>query len=180
MQGHDRGNCAAESRRRTSTLAHQSSQEADFLSASTFCHLQPLFSASPWLYPCIYLNMSTGLARTILGPLTTTATLPATCTLPVAQCLTCDQAWRAQTCYASAEASSTAYGVQDNSDCWPETTSFVAQPTLPLSGWGFYSPGIMCPSGMYSACSATAGGSSGWPVQFGMLAGETAVGCCPT
>ncbi|KUJ10486.1 uncharacterized protein LY89DRAFT_627027 [Mollisia scopiformis] len=124
--------------------------------------------------------MSTNQARTNLGPLTTTATLPSSCQVPVEQCSTCSEAWGAQTCFASTIDSTVDYGVQDNTDCWPSTTSFVATPPIPLQGWGFYSPGLVCPSGMYSACSATASRSSGWPVQFGLLSGETAVGCCPS
>lgn len=51
---------------------------------------------------------------------------------------------------------------------------------MPFRGWGFYSPGLVCPHGYTSACTATAGGDAQWPVQFEMLEGETAVGCCPT
>ncbi|KAH8771020.1 hypothetical protein F5883DRAFT_551694 [Diaporthe sp. PMI_573] len=51
---------------------------------------------------------------------------------------------------------------------------------LPFRGWGFYSPGLICPHGYTSACTATAKGGAQWPVQFVMLEGETAVGCCPT
>jgi hypothetical protein len=122
---------------------------------------------------------ATDQARTNLGPLTTAVSLPSTCSSHFEQCSTCDQAWAGQTCFASTSTSFVDYGVQDNTDCWPATTSFVATPPIPLQGWGFYSPGISCPSGMVSACTATAGGSSDWPVQFGMVSGETAVGCCP-
>lgn len=44
---------------------------------------------------------------------------------------------------------------------------------------GFYSPGLVCPDGYLSACTATWDGFSDWQVQFPMTAGETAVGCCP-
>lgn len=117
--------------------------------------------------------------RVILGPLTTTWTAPLSCSVAVQDCQTCSQAWAGQTCFASlAVPSSTKYGVQDNADCWPPRT-FSSTPTPPLVGWGFYSPGLDCPYGMTSACSATGGGSSGWQVQFSLLGKETAVGCCP-
>lgn len=116
--------------------------------------------------------------RVTLGPLTSTWTAPASCSVTVQQCQTCGQAWLGQTCFASTTASSTNYGVEDNSNCWPPRSSASAK-TPPLGGWGFYSPGLACPTGMTSACSATGGGSSGWAVQFSLLDKETAVGCCP-
>ncbi|CZR62645.1 uncharacterized protein PAC_12542 [Phialocephala subalpina] len=124
--------------------------------------------------------MSTNQARTNLGPLTTVASLPASCSYAIEQCSTCGQAWGAQMCFASTISSSITYGVQDNTDCWPTTASTVTAPPIPVQGWGFYSPGLECPNGMVSACSATGGVASGWPVQFGMLKEETAVGCCPS
>jgi len=68
----------------------------------------------------------------------------------------------------------------DATSCWPPVSAGVAAPT-PLGGWGFYSPGLECPAGHAAACTATggAGGNSQWPVQFKLLDGETAIGCCP-
>ncbi|KAL5615349.1 hypothetical protein BROUX41_005397 [Berkeleyomyces rouxiae] len=109
--------------------------------------------------------------RNILGPLTTTFTPPASCTSLFGECSTCLQGWRAQVCLETKQI--------ENTDCWPGTSQGAASATQPLQGWGFYSPGIVCPAGHYSACSATAGSTSGWEVQFSMIAGETAVGCCP-
>ncbi|PHH51733.1 hypothetical protein CFIMG_004486RA [Ceratocystis fimbriata CBS 114723] len=109
--------------------------------------------------------------RTILGPLTTTFTPPATCSSIFGDCSTCLQGWRAQVCLETKQI--------ENTDCWPPTSAGAQSATQPLQGWGFYSPGIVCPAGHYSACSATAGSTSGWEVQFSMLPGETAVGCCP-
>lgn len=71
-------------------------------------------------------------------------------------------------------------GLLDNQACWPGTTAGAAYPDTPFSGWGFYSPGLVCPAGHSSACTATASGEADWPVQFALEAGETAVGCCPT
>ncbi|KAK8085668.1 hypothetical protein PG997_006939 [Apiospora hydei] len=50
-----------------------------------------------------------------------------------------------------------------------------------LGGWGFYSPGLVCPSGSTSACTKTADNPTdgGFTFQFPLTAGETAVGCCP-
>ena len=124
--------------------------------------------------------MSTNQLRTILGPLTTTFTAPSSCSTAVQSCSTCNVAWQGQQCYASSSAGSTIYGVEDNTGCWPSTSSFAGTKTPPLHGWGFYSPGLICPTGYTTACYATGGGAYGWPVQFGLLDQETAVGCCPT
>ena len=118
-------------------------------------------------------------ARTIIGPLTTTFTPAPACTVVAEECSTCNAAWQAQTCFSSASGSSTNFGVQDGAECWPPGSGSVTTPIPPFLGWGFYSPGLICPAGSTSACSATAGGASGWPVQFSMVPGETAVGCCP-
>jgi len=125
---------------------------------------------------------STGQARTILGPLTTTFTPAPACFTPVVECAppSCDVGWQAQTCYSS---SSDIASVEDNSDCWPPRSGSVTLSTHnpTLNGWGFYSPGLVCPSGYTSACTATGGGSWGWPVQFSLFVNpeETAIGCCP-
>ncbi|UPL03169.1 hypothetical protein LCI18_014103 [Fusarium solani-melongenae] len=103
----------------------------------------------------------TSQSRTILGPLTTTFTQPSSCRDLVGLCETCHAAFQGQSCGHM--------GAQDN-----------PSPTHPLKGWGIYSPGVVCPSGHTSACTATADGNSEWPVQFSMKAGETAIGCCPT
>ncbi|KAK0636763.1 hypothetical protein B0T17DRAFT_477890, partial [Bombardia bombarda] len=117
----------------------------------------------------IILNQS----RVILGPLTTTFVPPPACTVAVGACKTCNVAWLGQECVAT--------GAQDNTDCWPTTTEGALAPEPTLYGWGFYSPGLMCPQGYASACSATAGSAgAGWPLQFKLTAGETAVGCCPS
>lgn len=117
--------------------------------------------------------------RTILGPLTTTYTASSSCSVAVEACQGCNIAWQAQSCFASSSGSSITDGVEDNTDCWPPRSSFVSTVAPPLDGWGFYSPGLVCPYGMTTACSATGGGSSDWAVQFGLLEQETAVGCCP-
>lgn len=120
----------------------------------------------------------TGQARTILGPLTTTFTQPPSCTLAVAGQDDDDLAgFLAHACEVAQDNS---FGLDDAS-CWPGTSSGAATPSASFQGWGFYSPGTICPTGYASACSATGGasGSSDWPVQFRMLQGETAVGCCP-
>ncbi|KAH6632447.1 hypothetical protein F5144DRAFT_603189 [Chaetomium tenue] len=110
--------------------------------------------------------------RTILGPLTTIFTPPASCTIAVGLCKTCDVAWWGQTCGGGGE--------EDNTSCWPTTTEGVPEPTkLPLYGWGFYSPGLECPVGYTSACSAVEGVTSQWKHQFQMEPEETFVGCCP-
>lgn len=124
-------------------------------------------------------SSSTNQPRTILGPLTTTYTQSSSCGLIVERCTGCSIAYLAQTCLPSPT-----YAYEDNFNCWPPRSSApgstIATPAGALLGWGLYSPGLVCPAGMTSACSATGGGSSGWPVQYTLLEGETAVGCCPT
>ncbi|KAL2177771.1 uncharacterized protein P884DRAFT_306846 [Thermothelomyces heterothallicus CBS 202.75] len=111
--------------------------------------------------------------RTILGRLTTVFTPPAPCTYAVGWCSTCDVAWWGQTCAQSS--------VQDDTNCWPTTTDGAPEPSqAALYGWGFYSPGLECPEGHTTACTAIAGESSQWKVQFLMEAEETFAGCCPT
>jgi len=106
-----------------------------------------------------------------LGPLTTTFTPAPTCTVPVIACATCNYCWAAQTCFSG--------GVEDYTACWPGTSSGVPAPTPPLQGWGFYSPGLVCPQGYASACGAVETAAGTWTPQFPLQTGETAVGCCP-
>ncbi|KAK4099247.1 hypothetical protein N658DRAFT_498617 [Parathielavia hyrcaniae] len=114
----------------------------------------------------------TGEERTVLGPLTTVFTPPAPCTIAIGLCATCDVAWLGQTCAPTT--------VQDDPGCWPTTTAGAPEPGRPLYGWGFYSPGLECPAGYTSACTAIAGTTSAWQVQYLMEPEETFVGCCPT
>ncbi|KAK3986046.1 hypothetical protein QBC44DRAFT_297756 [Cladorrhinum sp. PSN332] len=126
----------------------------------------------------------TGQAPINLGPLTTTFTPPSACATAVAVPSNGllgglfgggpghDIAYLGQACSQGnpAEAAS----------CWPETSK--GAPSKETSLRGFYSPGLHCPAGYARACSATggSGGKSDWPVQFRLVAGETAVGCCPS
>jgi hypothetical protein len=125
-----------------------------------------------------------GQAPTNLGPLTTTFTPPPECTVAVGAASNGladffgvggdkDIAFLGQGCSRGK--------AFDATTCWPETSKGVEEKEAPLSGWGFYSPGLHCPVGYATACSATggSGGGSGWPVQFKLRDGETAVGCCP-
>ncbi|KAH8678453.1 hypothetical protein BX600DRAFT_507398 [Xylariales sp. PMI_506] len=124
--------------------------------------------------------MSTA-SRTLLGPLTTTFTPPASCTIAWFGGVTSGtaQAWVAQDCHPVTD-----YVNEDDLACWPTPTSGAYTPsTSPrvwANGWGFYSPGLICPSGYSSACSATAAGTSDFSMQFPLTAGETAIGCCPS
>ncbi|CAK7211668.1 hypothetical protein SBRCBS47491_001202 [Sporothrix bragantina] len=117
--------------------------------------------------------------RTNLGPLTTPFTYPASCTLNVIQCSYCLVAWQAQTCSNNPN---NAAGVQDNAACWPPratTGSNSISTGVALNGWGIYSPGLSCPVGYNTACSATGTTVGGFQFQFAISAQETAVGCCP-
>lgn len=118
----------------------------------------------------------TGQARTNLGPLTSTFTQPPECTTAIAEASGGVVLGRlAQVCGAET-------GVVDTS-CWPSTGGGVSHPSTDSFGWGFYSPGVVCPAGHTSACSATGGPhsivKSDWPLQYTLSASETAVGCCP-
>ncbi|KAF2234112.1 hypothetical protein EV356DRAFT_502747 [Viridothelium virens] len=127
--------------------------------------------------------------RTVLGPLTTTYTFPEACTnLVAAQGEGQGNAWQAQSCAVSTFSDDTYTDSQeDDAACWPTVTA--STPTPPLEGWGFYSPGLVCPAGWTSACTAALSsngqtspvisGTSFTP-QWSLTAGETAVGCCPT
>ena len=86
--------------------------------------------------------------------------------------------WQEQTCGVNPANSQ---GIGENTNCWPPVTNGVtqAQPYAVL-GWGFYSPAYSCPVGYSTACSAYGGQDGGFDFQFELLAGETAVGCCPT
>lgn len=102
------------------------------------------------------------------GPLTTTWTWPDVCNLPY-----CDNdhpasAWVAQKCS----------GVMEYRSCWPSQTATG-------TAWydfhkGFYSPGLLCPSGFTPACSSTYGGFGNMPQLQSLIPDETAIGCCPT
>lgn len=127
---------------------------------------------SPTPGPTATLSALTGQAPTNLGPLTAKFTPPPECTVAVAACKTCDSAILSQGCDAAS-------GPVDATSCWPPTSSGAPKASGSLHGWGYYSPGISCPVGYASACTATAGGDNEWPVQFQLGDAETAVGCCP-
>ncbi|KAF2491438.1 hypothetical protein BU16DRAFT_542561 [Lophium mytilinum] len=116
-----------------------------------------------------------------INSLTTTFTPPPGCDTTFLQCSTCSNAWRAQQCHTI---------LHDWASCWPSAISTITTPT-PLNGWGFYSPGLICPVGYITACtniSQTLEGlattslllSTPFKPQFALGVGETAVGCCPT
>jgi hypothetical protein len=113
------------------------------------------------------------MSGTVLGPLTTAWSPPDSCTVYVPECVgaKCTKAYRAQQCVGPQ-----AWG-SDNAECWPPVT--VSTPKPPFQGWGYYSPGLVCPTGYTTACTAEYGGTSEWNMQFTLAPGETAVGCCP-
>ncbi|KAL6897193.1 hypothetical protein GGI43DRAFT_385808 [Trichoderma evansii] len=117
----------------------------------------------------------TGAAGVLLGPLTTTWTMPQTCSIFMPGCPTCDNAYNGQSCNPTSNGR-----VQDNTACWPPVTTGVSSPSWPFVGWGFYSPGLACPAGYTSACTAVYGQRPPWETQFSLVPSETAVGCCPT
>ncbi|KAL5382123.1 hypothetical protein DPSP01_006802 [Paraphaeosphaeria sporulosa] len=120
--------------------------------------------------------------RVNLGPLTTVFVPPPYCSRAA---LAGSQAVLGQSCNPVNEKSATA---ADDTGCWPRATAYPVNAKSKLAGLGFYSPGLTCPQGHYSACTAVStskGQTAAAPqvtgkFQFPLVAGETAVGCCPT
>ncbi|AEO56647.1 hypothetical protein MYCTH_2048823, partial [Thermothelomyces thermophilus ATCC 42464] len=108
---------------------------------------------------------------TLLGPLTTAWSMPDSCTVHVRNCATCNEGFRGQQCVSGQP--------EDHTTCWPPAVKANEPPQHPFVGWGFYSPGLVCPSGYTTACTAEYGGRPEWEIEFTLIPGETAVGCCP-
>lgn len=127
-------------------------------------------------------STSTSSRTALLGPLTTTFTPPDECAWAffLSMTATAPTGVAAQTCDGDDGGGGNANA--DATGCWP-AGAFTTSASL--FGGGFYSPGLVCPSGYATACSATAGeggrvvGEDGWSTQFALVEGETAVGCCP-
>ncbi|KAI0177113.1 hypothetical protein BJ166DRAFT_572976 [Pestalotiopsis sp. NC0098] len=113
-------------------------------------------------------------ARHNLGPLTVAFEAPAACSFNIAQCDTCTKAWRGQQCTGDG-----AFPVDDFA-CWPPTATYAPKTTPGFNGWGFYSPGTLCPTGYTPSCTKTDGLDGGFPFQYDLVNSETAIGCCPT
>ncbi|KAL2168871.1 hypothetical protein VTG60DRAFT_6773 [Thermothelomyces hinnuleus] len=113
----------------------------------------------------------TGKPGTLLGPLTTAWSMPGSCTVHVRNCATCNEGFRGQQCVSGQP--------EDHTTCWPPAIKANEPPQHPFVGWGFYSPGLVCPSGYTTACTAEYGGRPEWEIEFTLIPGETAVGCCP-
>ncbi|KAH8682694.1 hypothetical protein BX600DRAFT_506262 [Xylariales sp. PMI_506] len=113
---------------------------------------------------------------TNLGPLTTAYKFPSSCRYVFSETSLPYNYYWAQSC--------TNGGIIDDPTCWPSTASNVESTTGALNGWGYYSPGLVCPSGWLTACSATATAdaqiSGDFSFQFSLSAQETALGCCPS
>jgi hypothetical protein len=118
--------------------------------------------------------------RVNLGPLTTVVNLPSHCSRAAIAGPSATKAVRGQSCKVNG---ATAVA-EDDLGCWPRATAY---PATMQRGVGFYSPGYSCPAGYVSACtaiSATKGQTTVAPkvtgtFQFPLVAGETAIGCCP-
>ena len=118
------------------------------------------------------------------GPLTTTFTPEASCSVPVV--VTDPQGPTfippmAYQVFVSCDSGDAKY----NTACWPPpvSTNSNFQPW----NYGFYSPAYICPHGYATACSQTPGALSNIPddpgdfsFQYKPTSGEYAVGCCPT
>ena len=155
--------------------------------------------------------MSATPLRSNLGPLTTTFTPPATCSVLGINSFPPTVAYQAQHCFTttsvpgttiqftdnsgsktsiavSATVTSIIYsgGVADDITCRPSTTY---RNPADAGGYGFYSPGLICPSGWHKACTAEldtngspvpiSGTHTSFPFEYALMPGETAIGCCP-
>lgn len=112
------------------------------------------------------------------GPLTTTAGIPASCFMNYQD--GDNLLSRAQSC-TSSKGLSALY--EDDPACWPSRTDAVPTDFAVVSsfGYGFYSPGLVCPGGYSTACSYTGGINSAYNFYFAFPPddSETAYGCCP-
>lgn len=118
---------------------------------------------------------TTGLSRSIYGPLTTVFTAPSSCGLPMSSFDgSRAQWWRGVACVVEQD---NAF-LMNNPSCWPPANGefLIDSPYLqpPL-----YSPGLSCPSGYWTACNATATISSDQRFYYPPVGPETAAGCCP-
>ncbi|KAK8203374.1 hypothetical protein M8818_005265 [Zalaria obscura] len=121
-------------------------------------------------------------SRVLLGPLLTTCTQPTTCAF---NCYDGSLVFQGQECSSSG----TQYVLADATSCWPDAT-VTKPPEPPFGGWGFYSPGLVCPSGFTAACTnvfledgdvfTPMPGGKSFEFEFSLTQGETAVGCCPS
>ncbi|EAQ86191.1 hypothetical protein CHGG_07444 [Chaetomium globosum CBS 148.51] len=118
-------------------------------------------------------------AGTLLGPLTTTWSMPSSCSVHVVPCATCDGGFSGQRCVVEEEDKESTGAPSDYTGCWPPALTEAGTPGSPFMGWGFYSPGLACPTGYTAACTAEYGKRPGWELEFTLIPGETAVGCCP-
>ena len=129
-------------------------------------------------------NMSSStMSRSSLGPLTTSLLLPEECSINGAHgnSGTLFSFYQGQGCSLST--------ILDTSSCWPPMAPSLTAHSAPFKGYGFYSPGLVCPSGYTTACtSALLSNGADSPVtsgktfsfQYPLEPGETAIGCCPT
>ncbi|KAK3949234.1 hypothetical protein QBC32DRAFT_349688 [Pseudoneurospora amorphoporcata] len=112
--------------------------------------------------------------RSVLGPLTTTFTPPPECT----QCYElAGGEKRGNTCRAYAE---DCLGIP-RASCLPQASNAISDVELP---WGFFSPGLACPSGWTTAGPTISYGQIEKDDVVGNIvnvleAGETAGFCCP-
>ena len=133
------------------------------------------FFFSPDFLNAMAANIVTARAGWLLGPLTTSWAMPSSCTVHFVGCATCTEGYRGQHCVANGQ-----FGpVEDDYSCWPPADARVGTPRHPFLGLGYYSPGLACPTGYMTACTAEYGRGGSWDIQFPLIPGETAIGCCP-
>ena len=153
-----------------------------------------LCSACIYKHTLTMTSTTTKPTRSILNPLRTTFTPPSYCSLLLFATTelsgngyvnVSNVAHRGVTC-ANKRETEVGNIVSDNTTCWPPIEEIVEG--VGFFGLGFYSPGLLCPSGYSTACSAallsnsavsTITSGQSFAFQFPLIPGETAVGCCP-
>lgn len=116
--------------------------------------------------------------RVNLGPLTTVFVPPPYCSRAA---VAGSEAVLGQSCDPVDDKTASA---ADDTGCWPRATAYPSVAKSSLAGLGFYSPGLLCPTGYQSACTAVStskGQTAAAPqvtgkFQFPLVAGETAIG----
>lgn len=126
------------------------------------------------------MNVVTGRPGTTIGPLTTVFSFPESCTVNLVMQPDSSELFQGQKCVTELDGNQSP--LRDNHECWPpmDPDFNLPVPAPPFSGWGFYSPGLECPTGYTSACTAIEGLRPDWDIEFVLDPGETAIGCCPS
>ena len=125
-----------------------------------------------------------------LGPLTTTFTPDPSCSVFELGIFFGDGGPQSQSLLISNNVGCESVTVSQASFCWPPVSSSLSMvsQTNDFGGFGFYSPGYVCPEGYVAACTAVSlsvgqivpSVTGNFSFHFLLQGGETAYGCCPS